>query len=155
MLFKKISMIMMTVVVATGLSCSPAKEQKQEPAKEEQAVQLATANLIKAMLKPNEEELNKLASDKLSYGHSSGKVETKEDFVQTLVSGKSVFEEINITDERIDVVNQTAIVRHILQAKTNDPGKGPGNIKLGIILTWVKNQNDWQLLARQAFKLPD
>src|SRR5690606_37030748 len=97
--------------------------------------------------------LNLLASDKLSYGHSSGRIETREDFIHTLVSGASVFEEIEITDLTVDEQDRTAIVRQTLSARTNDPGKGLANICLRIRLTMVKATDGWQLLARQAFKL--
>lgn len=122
--------------------------------KQENSVKAATDALIQAMLKPNREALARLTCDKLSYGHSSGKIEDQEEFIHTLVSGASVFETIQRSDEQIDVTDYTAIVRHTLHAKTNDPGKGPSKIKLGIVLTWTKLNNQWKLLARQAYKLP-
>lgn len=148
MLYNKVSVVMLTIMMTAIFSEASAQENKAT-----QEVEIATKALINAMLKPNSQQLNQLASDKLSYGHSSGRIETKEDFVYTLVSGASVFEEIEITDQTVDVQDRTAIVRHTLSARTNDPGKGVANIRLGILLTWVKATDGWQLLARQAFKL--
>lgn len=144
-----VPLVILTIVMTTFFSETSA--QKNDSSKEE--VEIATKALTEAMLRPTAQVLNKLASEKLSYGHSSGKIETKEQFVHTLVSGASVFEEIQITDQKVDVQDSAAIVRHILTAKTNDPGKGPADIRLGILLTWVKSNGSWQLLARQAFKL--
>ncbi|PRD44545.1 nuclear transport factor 2 family protein [Sphingobacterium haloxyli] len=144
-----VPLVILTIVMTTFFSETSA--QKNVSSKEE--VEIATKALTEAMLRPTAQVLNKLASEKLSYGHSSGKIETKEQFVHTLVSGASVFEEIQITDQKVDVQDSAAIVRHILAAKTNDPGKGPADIRLGIMLTWVKSNGSWQLLARQAFKL--
>lgn len=149
MLYNRVSLVMLTVIMATVLSRTSAQE-KNAPQKE---VESATENLVQAMLKPTATTLNQLASDKLSYGHSSGAMETKEQFVQTLVSGASVFEEIQLSDQTVDVQDNTAVVRHVLTAKTNDPGKGSANIRIGIMLTWVKSDGNWQLLGRQAFKL--
>lgn len=148
-LYNRVPLVMLTIVMATVLS----KTSAQEKSSSQEEVETAAKALTEAMLEPTAQVLNKLASDKLSYGHSSGAIETKEQFVHTLISGASVFEEIQISDQKVDVQNDTAIVRHILSAKTNDPGKGPANIRLGIILTWVKSDDGWQLLARQAFKL--
>src|SRR5690606_19585133 len=148
MLYNKISLVMMTILMTTVFSEGYAQDKDAS-----QTVEMATKSLIEAMLKPNEQVLNKLTSDKLSYGHSSGTIETKEQFVQTLISGASVFEEIQTTGQTVDVQDNTAIVRHTLSAKTNDPGKGPASIRLGIMLTWVKSNDGWQLLGRQAFKL--
>lgn len=147
-LYNRISLIMLTIVMTAVFSDASAQEKNAS-----HSVEKATKALIDAMLKPNAQTLNKLASDKLSYGHSSGTIETKEQFVQTLISGASVFEEIQTTEQTVDVQDNTAIVRHILSAKTNDPGKGPATIRLGIMLTWVKSNDGWQLLGRQAFKL--
>ncbi|MBD1426763.1 nuclear transport factor 2 family protein [Sphingobacterium arenae] len=139
---------MLTILMTTVLSEGSAQDKDAS-----QAVETATKSLIEAMLKPNEQVLNKLTSDKLSYGHSSGTVETKKQFVQTLISRASVFDEIQTTEQTVAVQGNTAIVRHTLNAKTNDPGKGPANIRLGIMLIWVKSNDGWQLFGRQAFKL--
>lgn len=141
---------MLTIVMTTFFSTATAQEKDPQV----EAVETATAKLIEAFLKPNAEILSSLASKQLSYGHSSGKVESKEQFVNTLISGASVFEEINITNQTVYIEGNTAIVRHVLSAKTNDPGKGPANIRIGILLTWIKNNGNWELLARQAFPLP-
>lgn len=148
MLYNSVSLVMLTIVMTTVLSKTSAQEKSAS-----QEVEAATERLIQAMLKPTAAALNQLASDKLSYGHSSGAVETKEQFVLTLLSGASVFEEIQLSDQTVDVQENTAIVRHVLSAKTNDPGKGPADIRIGIMLIWVKSDGNWQLLARQAFKL--
>lgn len=150
MLNIRIPLVMLTIITTAIFSKAIAQ---QEESVSEQEVNAATKQLIQAMLKPTGDALNKLASDKLSYGHSSGNIETKEEFVHTLVSGGSVFEEIQLSDEAIDVQDNTAIVRHVLSARINDPGKDPANIRLGVILTWVKTDGNWQLLARQAVKL--
>ncbi|MFD2896576.1 nuclear transport factor 2 family protein [Sphingobacterium arenae] len=148
MLYNRISLVMLTILMTTVLSEGSAQDKDAS-----QAVETATKSLIEAMLKPNEQVLNKLTSDKLSYGHSSGTVETKKQFVQTLISRASVFDEIQTTEQTVAVQGNTAIVRHTLNAKTNDPGKGPANIRLGIMLIWVKSNDGWQLFGRQAFKL--
>ncbi len=117
-----------------------------------QQVEAAVEQLRLTMIDPNEAVLNKLASDQLTYGHSSGKVEDKTAFVQTLVTGKSDFVTITFTNQTVQVVGSTAVVRHRLDASTNDGGK-PSTVKLDIVLVWVKVKNNWQLLARQAVKV--
>ena len=119
---------------------------------EEKEVAGAVENLRKAMIDGNKKTLEGLASDALSYGHSSGKIEDKSSFVETLASGKSDFVSIDLTEQTIDVSGNTAIVRHKLHGETNDGGK-PGVVNLGILLVWQKSAGQWKLLARQAFKL--
>ncbi|HMG09731.1 MAG TPA: nuclear transport factor 2 family protein [Mucilaginibacter sp.] len=114
----------------------------------------AVEQLRKAMVDADGATLDKLTSSELSYGHSSGKLQTKKEFVDDIVTGISDFVSIDLTEQNIKVVGNTAIVRHVLSAASNDKGKGPGTVKLGILLVWVKSNDQWQLLARQAVKIP-
>lgn len=118
-----------------------------------QQIEAVVETLKQAMLNPDAAILNKISANELTYGHSSGKIESKKQFIETLVSGASVFKEINLKNQTIQILDNTAVVRHILEAKTDDPGKGPADVKIGIVLTWVKVKGQWQLLARQAFKV--
>lgn len=125
----------------------------QAQSKDSIAVVMQVNHLAALMVDPNKADLETLVSDKLSYGHSSGKLEGKVSFIESLISGSSDFVKINLTDQSIQLFGKTAIVRNKLFASTNDGGK-PGEVKLGIILIWQKHEKHWQLIARQAFKLP-
>jgi len=106
-----------------------------------------------AMVSGERAALEELASTDLSYGHSSGKIEDKAAFVESIASGKSDFVKIDFKDQTIKVTGKTAIVRHQLHANTNDGGK-PGEVHLGILLVLQKEGKTWKLLGRQAYKLP-
>ncbi|GAB3826719.1 nuclear transport factor 2 family protein [Pontibacter rugosus] len=120
--------------------------------KAETEVAAAVEKLKTAMVDGNKQALESIAATELSYGHSSGNIEDKTAFVSSLTSGKSDFVTIDLTDQTIKVAGNTAIVRHKLSAETNDSGK-PGNVKLGVMLVWQKQQGQWKLLARQAYKI--
>ena len=118
----------------------------------ERDVAAAVEKLTAALKSGKAADLNAIAADNLLYGHSGGVLETKAEFVDALVSGRSVFVTIDITDQTIKVTGDTAIVRHTLTAKTNNNGK-PGSVKIGIMLVWKKEKGDWKLLGRQAFRM--
>lgn len=120
---------------------------------DEKAVTQAVEALRKALIDPTAPTLDQLAADELSYGHSSGAVQDKAAFIEALTSGKSDFVTIDLTEQTVKVVGNTAIVRHHFSATTNDGGK-PGAVKLSILLIWQKQKGQWRLLARQAVKLP-
>lgn len=120
--------------------------------KDEKQVAEAVESLRTAMLKADTIQLKNIALPELSYGHSSGKLQNKAEFIGSFATGASVFVTLEFTDQTIKVVGNTAIVRHILSAKTNDSGK-PGAVHLGILLIWQKQHGDWKLLARQAVKV--
>lgn len=123
-----------------------------EQGKDEKAVAAAVDALRKAMIDPTKEALDKIAMDQLSYGHSNGMVQDKATFIEAFISGKSDFVTIDLTDQTISIVGNTAIVRHVLSGSTNDNGK-PGQVKIGVMTVWQKNHGEWKLLARQAVKL--
>ncbi|RIV23717.1 nuclear transport factor 2 family protein [Fibrisoma montanum] len=119
---------------------------------DKQAVTQAVEKLRKAMIDPEKATLEALVANDLSYGHSSGTIEDKAAFVEALVSGASDFKSIELTDQTVTVVDNTAMVRHKLTGETNNKGVA-GQVKLGVLLVWVKQKGDWKLLARQAFKM--
>jgi ketosteroid isomerase-like protein len=120
--------------------------------KDERAVAKAVESLRVAMIDANGPALQSAAAAKLSYGHSSGRVETKEEFVANILSGKSDFVSIELSEQTVAISNKVALVRHVFTAATNDGGK-PGTIKLKVLLVFEKQKGHWLLLARQAVKL--
>ena len=119
--------------------------------KDESAVAAATEKLRVAMVNADQKSLEALVSDQLSYGHSSGHVEGKKEFVEKIVSGKSDFVSIDLSEQTIIMHGQTAIVRHTLKGQTNDGGK-PAEVQLKVLLVWQKQGGKWLLIARQAVK---
>ena len=119
--------------------------------KQETEVVKAAEALRMAMVDANLPELLRLTHDSLSYGHSSGLIESQDQFIEKLRSGKSDYVNIDITGQRIHVVKKTALVRHLLSGNINDNGVA-GTIKLYVLQVWQKKGNKWKLLARQAAK---
>ncbi len=125
----------------------------QAQSKDSLQVAKAVNKLTELMVNPDKAALEALVSDQVSYGHSSGKLEGRTSFIESLTSGSSDFVKINLTDQTIQLFGKTAIVRNKLFANTNDGGK-PGEVKLALVLVWQKQQKAWKLIARQAVKLP-
>jgi ketosteroid isomerase-like protein len=119
--------------------------------KQEAAVATAVEQLRKAMVDADSVMLDKLTSDKLSYGHSGGHVDDKAEFIQKIASGKSDFVSIDLSEQTISISGKIAVVRHKLNAFTNDNGK-PAEVHLLVLLVWQKTGKYWELLARQAVK---
>jgi len=116
----------------------------------EGAVSAAVEALRKAMIAANKSVLEKLTAAELSYGHSSGRVETKAEFIEALATGKSGFSAIELTGQTVSVVDKIAIVRHTFNATRRKEGD---KVKLFNLTIWMQQQDQWKLLARQAAKL--
>lgn len=130
--------------------CLAAFANAQE--KGQQQVNAAVEKMRLALISGDRASLESIAASKLSYGHSSGKIQDKVAFVEAIANGSSDFVSIEYRNQTCEVSGKTALVRHELHAKTNDGGK-PGEAHLGVLLVWQKQGKDWLLLARQAFKL--
>ena len=142
----------MKKILYSIIFCFVLNAASQAQSKDERDVTAAVEMLKQAMVDGDKVQLEYIAAPELSYGHSSGKVEDKAAFVDALTSGKSDFVAIDLTEQTIRVIGNTAIVRHILTAKTNDNGT-PGNAHIRILLVWQKQQGKWKLIARQAVKM--
>lgn len=105
-----------------------------------------------AMVSADENSLNAMTAEKLSYGHSAGYVEGKAEFIRKLTSGENDFLSISLSNQTISISGNVAVVRHRLEAKTNDNGK-PNDIKLLVLMVWQKQNKQWKLIARQAVKI--
>ena len=117
------------------------------------SLEKAVEQLKTALLSGNESQLRAISSTHLSYGHSNGLIENQDAFVATLISGKSAFLSIDLSEQTIDRVENTAIVRHTLFAKTKNDGV-LGEVKLKVLMIFQKEKGRWKLLARQAVKIP-
>ena len=152
-MFKKIILAAAAAVTLAALAgCATGAAATGSSASAEQAVAAAAEKLRVAMIDPTPAALTALVADDLSYGHSGGRVDTKDSFIGDLIAGKSDFVTIAITDQTIKVVGNTAIVRHTLTADTNDSGK-PGKVQIKILGVWQQQRGQWKLLARQAVRV--
>src|SRR4051812_8430132 len=115
-------------------------------AKEETAISNQVEILRKAMIDADGAKLKALTSENLTYVHSNGNFQNQTEFIDGIVSGKSDFVTIEFQDQTITIQNDVAIVRHFLSAHTKDDGIDK-DIKIGIMLVWQKQKNNWILIA--------
>jgi len=109
--------------------------------------------LRKATFEADKTKLEQLTSAGLSYGHSSGRVETKEQFINGVMTRKAVVKSLAFPELKVAVVGNAAIARHIWLSESELDGKTT-TTRIGVLQVWQKQDGDWKLLARQGFTLP-
>ena len=115
----------------------------------------AVSNLTKAMLAADKAKLEALTSAQLSYGHSSGTVQTQAEFVDVIASKKTVYKSIVLSDQTVAVAGTNAIVRHSWVSESGPADGSKWTVsKIGVLQVWQKQGSDWKLFARQAFAKP-
>lgn len=120
--------------------------------KEEKLVLEHVENWRKAVLGQDVKVLNRLFADEMTYGHSNGQMDTKASFISSIGSKKEVYNSLELSDFTINVVGNTALVRHVMVGNITMEDGSTMKPNLGVLQVWTKNRQGWQLLARQAYK---
>ena len=119
----------------------------------QQTVLEALGELDQALIDRDSEALSSITAPNLTYGHSSGNIQDKEEFIDDVMNGPFRFVSITNEDQSVTISGNVGIVRHILSADATNAGN-PAKVRIGIIMVFQKNENnEVVLLARQAYKL--
>lgn len=117
---------------------------------QESAVAAAVEALRKASIAADQAALDKLIMPEISYGHATGRLETKAQYIESLTSGKSGYSTVDLSKQTITISDKTAVVRHRF---VGVPRKGGDAMTLDILQVWTQQPDQqWKLLARQAVK---
>jgi hypothetical protein len=103
-----------------------------------------------ALLSSDKSKLEAICSNNLSYGHSSGRVQDKAEFVTE--AAKSKWNSISFSDEKNHLAGNNAISRFIFTGENVADGK-PNAVRIGVLIVWVAEGSDWKMLARQGYKI--
>lgn len=95
-----------------------------------------------------------LVDEMVTYGHSSGKIENKPEMIHNAMVSPTTYKDFGMSDVSIRVDGKTAIVRHVLKARSFDAAGKESVLHLNVLQTWIKKNKQWILVARQAVKLP-
>ena len=120
-----------------------------EPVADEAALAAAAERLRRTMINVDPAALDELLADKLSYGHSDGRVQAKDELVASLVERRSVFHAIEISRQTLSLSGDVGIVRNRFTADGISNGK-PSKPDLRVLQLWQRQDGRWRLLARQA-----
>lgn len=152
---KKLSIIfsLFALSVLFTLCTTDKPVQAVDEAEQIKNVAAAVEDLKTAIISADRDLLENIASDKLVYGHSGGKVQNKAEFVEEIVSLiPNDYLTIDLADQTIMVSGNTAVVRHIYSSDYLSDGV-PGSLRIGNVLVWQEQDGKWKLLARQAYRL--
>jgi hypothetical protein len=120
---------------------------------DEEAVAQSVETLRRALLEADKGKLEQVASAQISYGHSDGRVQTKEQFIDGVMTRKQVVKSLTFPELKVAVVGNAAIARHIYLSQSELDGKAT-TTRIGALQVWQKQDGGWKLLARQGFRLP-
>ena len=113
----------------------------------------AMQQLDKALLQKDETVLRSVLHDDLSFGHSNGWIQSKNDILSDFASGKLTYNKFeNNSSSIVKISKEYATVK----TSTNAEGVVNGTafkLTLHIMQFWIKTKKGWQLIARQSAKI--
>jgi ketosteroid isomerase-like protein len=111
----------------------------------------AVEEFRQAMVDGNGARLLELMSDDVTFGHANGVVQTKIEFVKTVVEKTEVFKTLRLSNHQISVSGDIGLARHVFDSDLMFMGKDM-HLTLNIIMVWRNEDGRWRLIARQSFK---
>jgi hypothetical protein len=112
----------------------------------------AVSKLDNALVKRDTIILKQLLHKDLTYGHSNGWVESKEELIKDLYSGKLEYNSIESSEYLWKTGSDWASVRSKAKVEYVMDGK-KGELNLHVLQVWLKTNKGWQLVARQSTKI--
>lgn len=118
------------------------------------AVRAADDERTAATVAATPARLDAIFSDQLHYAHSSGVIDTKASYMDSLISGRSDYVSFeHVTREFIPVGPGIVLMKGRAIIKAGTPGK-PNTNDLNYLAVWREEGGKWRFLAWQSCKNP-
>lgn len=117
----------------------------------EKAVSAAETQWRQAVLEGNRSVLASLMADDITYTHSSALTQTKDQFIESVVSGSTKYQGIEFKTTQMRQYGDAVIVIHEAIITTVQTGV----THLYLTHVWSRQDGRWRLVSRQATKIPE
>jgi len=94
--------------------------------------------------------LEKLAAMTVSYGHSHGNLQNRDEMIKAVTKNQSKYTDTAVSNIKIFIQDKTAIVRYLFKAKENKKDGTVTDLDFSMMLVWIKEKGEWKLMGRQA-----
>ncbi len=116
-------------------------------------VSLLEQRRLESMTRSDLESLAPLLADDLTYTHSNGQLETKDQFLESLRSGRMQYVKIDREGVRLRAYGNTAVITGRARVDVRSEGQDR-SLSLCFTDVWVKRGGRWQMVAWQSTRLP-
>ena len=107
-----------------------------------------------AMVAQNMPALEPMLAEELNYTHSSGSVETKPQFLETIRTGRLRYEALEIKHLDVRQYGNVALLTGRAAARVQLGGGQPQVLDLRFTDAYVHRDGHWQLVAWQSTRIP-
>ena len=114
---------------------------------------LIQVSKLDSLMENNDSKILELFSDDVSFGHSNGWLQNKDDFKKDFESGKVKYQSVKQTElKELKIKNKFANVRRIIAVKGLYKNE-TFEMKLSVLEFWIKQKGIWKLWSRQSVSL--
>lgn len=114
-----------------------------------EAVRKVAEGWYAAAVKQDAAALNQFLADDLSYTHAGGKVQTKSEYIASVMTGPPHYQSMTYSDMRIKIYDKTAVLTAIADVKlVNSP-----LFRVRTLHVYVENNGQWQLVAHESTRI--
>ncbi len=146
-------LVFLCILPAFALAQAEKKSSPTAPTKAEQAVMKFEQERVEALTQGDLAKLEPLLADDLTYTHSSGRVDSKEQFLESLKNGSVKYESMTHSNVKVALYGNTAVMRGESELKLISGGR-PVAFRIRFLNVYVKKAGRWQLSAWQSTRLP-
>lgn len=147
---------MRSVVLGTALTVlaiSVATVGGQDATRAEMEVLQAQAQWLKAATTRDVKTLEMMIADELTYGHTTGDVDTKTWYLDQVGIGR--YQRLTPDDMKVRVYGDAAVVTGRLGITLATAGRKPSDLTVRILQVYVKRDGRWQWAHHQAVRLAE
>lgn len=124
----------------------------QTYSKKEKAL-LIQVSKLDSLMENNDSKILELFSDDVSFGHSNGWIQNKDDFKTDFESGKVKYQSVKQSElKELKFKNKFANIRRIIAVKGLYKNEA-FEMKLSVLEFWIQQKGIWKLWSRQGVSL--
>ena len=134
------------------LSLAALCQAKNGKADSEETLKQLERRRYDLMIKKDLKSLGEMLSDDMLYTHSNGNTESKEQYLASLASGKSVYYAVEPEETQVRFYGNTAILNGIAKVDTDVNGQRT-TLRLKYTNAYVKRNGKWQFVTWQSLRM--
>ena len=140
---------MRTLLILTAACVVLAAQEKTTTA----TIEKLDAAWGKAILAKDVAQLDKLLSADLIYGHASGVLDTKKNYLDKIQSGRQIYQTLEQKKIIVRLQGNDNAVTHSWMHMAGVNAAGKFDDKLMMLHVWAKQNGVWHLVAHQTAKV--
>lgn len=141
---KSLLSLLFVICFVFGISQNYSKKEK---------TLLIQVSKLDSLMENNDSKILELFSDDVSFGHSNGWIQNKNDFKKDFESGKVKYQSVKQTElKEFKIKNKFVNIRRIVAVQGLYKNE-TFEMKLSVLEFWIQQKGIWKLWSRQSVSL--